>query len=117
MEMKHHDHQIVVRRLSGGMLFKLVLACNALFILPIFVLASWHAIFGTGVLVLVNDHPVTGLTALLASLFGGAFMTVAYTAFGWFALYVGLWIYSRFKPITIRYVPWREGDGGGSKAA
>lgn len=117
METQHPDCRIVVRRLSGSTLFKLVLACNALFILPLCLLGSWHAIFGTGVPILVNGHPATGVPALLASLFGGTMMTVGYTLFGWLVLYVGLWLYSRFKPITIRYVPWREGDGGNSKAA
>ena len=96
--------KIVVRRLRGGTLFKLIFIGNLAFFLAFSLLMGVFALFGAST-VTWNEQPLTGLPALISSPFIGLFIALFFSAFGWLAMFNGLWIYSRFRSIELEYIP------------
>jgi hypothetical protein len=103
------NDKIVVRRLRGGSLFKLIFIGNFTFFLPFSLIAGILAMFGADS-VTWNQQPVTGIPAFIVSLFGGLLTGLVLSALGWVAMFIGLWIYSRFKSIQLEYIPIVGGE-------
>ena len=49
-----------------------------------------------------NDQPVHGFLAIPAALFSGIFITVLFTVFIGSIACLGLWAYSRFRPLQVK---------------
>lgn len=96
---------IVIRRLRGGTLFKLIFIGNAAFLVPFTMLMGVLAFFDAGTTISWNEQTLTGLPALVAAPFMGVFMALMFSAFAWVSLYCGLWLYSRFRPLELEYIP------------
>jgi hypothetical protein len=70
-------------------------------ITPFFTLMGVLAAFGMDSLKW-NDQPVLGLKALVAGPFMGLFAAALFTALIGLMLSLGLWLYSKFRPLSIR---------------
>jgi hypothetical protein len=93
--------EITVQRISTGTLFKLAGLGLTLTLIPFSILMGCLALYGFET-VRWNEEPLTGVTGLLASPFIGAFVTGAFTIFLGACMALGLWLYSWFRPLTLR---------------
>lgn len=100
---------VKIRRIAGGSLFKLILIGNVLFLVPLSVGTAIVAAFGIGgALVTWNEKAPSGLTGVLTSPLTGLVLALVVSACLWFAMYVGLWVYTKFKPIELEFIPFSE---------
>jgi hypothetical protein len=95
------DNTITIRRIRTGSVFRIVAAGAFFSITPFFVLMGVLAAFGMDSLKW-NDQPVLGLKALVAAPFMGLFAAALFTALMGLMLSLGLWLYSKFRPLSIR---------------
>jgi hypothetical protein len=93
-----------VTRLKTGSVFRLVAAGTFFSLVPFFILLGLLALFGRE-LVQFNDESVVGLQGLLVSPLLGIFSAIVCTAFIGVMLAFGLWLYSKWKPLTLEAVP------------
>jgi hypothetical protein len=93
---------IVVRKLRTGTVYKLV-ALGAVFgFLPLFGVLGVLGSMGFSTLTW-NNQPVTGLRSIIAGpLIGAVFALICVAVFG-SAVALGLWIYSKFRPLSLEY--------------
>ncbi len=92
--------EITIERLSVKSVFKLV-ALGLLFsVVPFFVLMGCFALFGANTLTWNNQH-VHGISALIAAPFMGVFVASGFTLFVGASMSFGLWVFSKFKPLTV----------------
>jgi len=96
-----------IQRLRGGTLFKVIFIGNCLFFIPFSVLMGILSFFGAATLKW-NGQPLAGFAGLIASPFIGVFITLLVSAFLWVSTFIGLWLYSKFKPIELEYIPVSE---------
>ena len=95
-----HQRAVTIRRLSIGSVFRLVaIGCFGSMV-PFAVLMGVFALFGFHT-VTWNHQPVIGLSGLSASPFIGVFVAALFTIFMGVFLSVGLWLYSKLRPVTI----------------
>lgn len=106
MDHRHVVDCIVVQRLRIGTLFKLNLIGNALFHVPLSTLMGLGSMVGiVDSPPLINDQPVTGLTALLVAIGAGIALTLVLTLIGTLGMFVGLLICSVFRPFKVGFLP------------
>lgn len=98
------DNTITVKRLRSGTIFKLLLIGNLVFFLPLSLLAGVLSMFGAST-VTWNGQVITGLPALLVSPLSGALFTLVFSILGWVSVFIGLWIYSAFRPLELEFIP------------
>jgi len=95
---------ITVRRIRGGSLVKLILFGSMIGGAAVMTVFGFFGLFGAEI-IMWNDHYVTGVKGFLASpfmgLFGGGIMGLMSSFF----IYIGLRIYSFFRPLEIEYIP------------
>ena len=103
------NNKIIVRRLRGGTLFKLIFIGSLAFFLPFFLLMGVLALFGASTITW-NEQPLTGFPGLISSPFMGLLVALPFSTLGWVVIFIGLWIYSRFKPIELEYIPMDSND-------
>ena len=96
-----------IQRLRGGTLFKIIFIGNSLFFIPFSVLMGIFSFFGAET-VKWNGQPLIGFAGLVASPFIGVFVTLLFSAFNWVPIFIGLWLYSKFKPIQLEYISVSE---------
>lgn len=96
--------ELTIQRLGAGTLFKLLLIGYATVTIPAAILAGVLSMFGYQT-VFWDGQAVTGFDGLLASLLGGPFLTLAWTILSWGVVALGLWIYSQFRSLVIKYCP------------
>lgn len=92
--------EITVRRVSAGTLYKLVAIGSSVTFLLFSVLMGCFALFGAHT-VFWNNRPLTGVSGLVASPFIGLLIAVIFTLFLGSSMAFGLWLYSKFKPMTL----------------
>jgi hypothetical protein len=91
---------IQVQRFSVGSIFKLFAIASASSLVPLSVLMGVFAAFSARTVTWNGEHLV-GMTGLLVSPFIGLFLTLLFTAiFGTFFV-IGLWIFSKFRPLKL----------------
>ena len=95
---------VTVRRILPGTILQLSLIGHVCFCIPAFLLVGLGAALGfEGWAVTLNDEPVTGVmavpVALLLGLGAGLGVGLANGIVGC----IGLWLYSRFRGMTVRY--------------
>lgn len=95
---------LIIQRLRGGTLFKIIFIGNFLFFISISVLMGILSFFGAAT-VKWNEQLLTGVAGLVASPFIGVFTALTFSAFLWVSTFIGLWLYSKFKPIKFEYIP------------
>jgi len=93
-----------IRRIAGGSLFKLLFIGHCLSLLPFCIFCGILSLTGAHTIT-VDRQYVTGIAGLIDSLWIGPLLTVLFTCFAWLALATGLWIYSKFRPLTLYYIP------------
>jgi hypothetical protein len=101
------SEKIEIKRLSTGTIFKVLLIGGAFSIVPFSLVMGILSLFGAST-VTWNDQPLTGFSGLIAAPFIGAFITLVIS--GLFGLFMaaGLWVYSKFKPLTLHY--WQTNE-------
>lgn len=96
------ESSVHARRLGWGTLYKLILIGNICSLVPFALFMGCLSLFGLET-VQWNDQPVTGLAGLLASPFVGLLVALAWTLVSGIAMSMGLWLFSLFRTITLRY--------------
>jgi len=94
---------IVVRRFRTGSVFRIATAGIFFSLVPFFILMGVLALFGLST-IKWNDVPVLGVRGFLASPLMGLFAASLFTALGGGGMAFGLWLYSKLKPLTLRYL-------------
>ena len=92
--------EITVLRISAGTLFKLAGLGLVLTLVPFALLMGCFAFFGAST-VIWNQQPVTGVTGFVVSPFMGLLLAAIFTMLLGSCMTLGLWLYSRFRPITL----------------
>lgn len=96
-------HSIVIRRFTVASLFKIVaIGCMTSFF-SFSVLMGFLSLFGAHT-VHWNRAPVTGVAGMIASVFLGCFLAVAFTIIGWIGFALGFWLFSRFSSLRLDYI-------------
>ena len=94
---------MAIKRLSAGTLYKLIFIGSFLGFLPIALLCGVMGVFGMET-VIWNDRPVTGIAAVFVA------SIISVLVSGMIAMLVGsitnlgLWLFARFRPISISYL-------------
>jgi hypothetical protein len=91
-----------VARLAAGDVFKLIgigLVCS---LVPLGALTGVLSMLGVAT-VKWGEQTLTGWTAVLAAPFIGFFCALLFTAFVGAAVWAGLWLFSKFRPLTLHY--------------
>jgi hypothetical protein len=94
--------KLTIRKLGLGTLFKITFIGLVCGFVPLFTLMGILGYFGMADLTW-NEQPLTGVSALVAGPFLGLFMALVFTMFIGVALGLGLFIYSKFRPLEIEY--------------
>ena len=92
--------RISTQRLSAGSVYKLWLIGLAASMIPLGALFGALALFGFNT-VRWNGLPLHGFAGLAAGPMIGVFAALLLTAFLGSAAVLGLWLYSKFRPITL----------------
>jgi hypothetical protein len=92
--------EITVRRVSAGTLYKLVAIGSSITFVLFSIIMGCFALFGFHT-VTWNHHPLTGISGLVASPFIGLFIAAIFTIFLGSGMAFGLWLYSKFRPVTL----------------
>ena len=95
------NRTLSIRRLGTGSVFRLAAIGFSCSLIPFALLMGMFALFGYHT-VSWNQQPVTGVKGLLASPFIGLFLAVLFTAVMGAFLSLGLWIYSKIRPLTLQ---------------
>jgi hypothetical protein len=91
---------ITSRRLSVGSVYKLWLIGLSVSMVPLGILCGILALFGFNT-VTWNQQPLHGIAGLAGGLLIGIGIALLFTAFLGSAAAFGLWLYSRFRPLTL----------------
>lgn len=95
--------EMTVRRLTAGSVFKIVAIGLACSIIPMAFLVGALAMFGAST-VMLNQRAVTGIAALFLTPLAGAMTVLMLTLLLGSTLALGLWLFSRFRPLTLLVV-------------
>lgn len=93
---------IIVQKLRTSTVYKLVAVGSVFGFLPLFVVLGILGSMGFSTLTW-NNQPVTGFRSIIAGpLIGVVFTLMSIAVFG-SAVALGLWIYSKFRPMSLEY--------------
>lgn len=98
------SEQIKTKGIGLGTLFKILFIGLALSLGPLIIIFGIFALFGYGTIT-VNNEIVTGGKGLLASIIMAPIFSIVFAGIGWVFIAFGLWLFTRFKALTIRYKP------------
>lgn len=104
------DQAITVRRFRTGSVFRLVAAGAFGSLVPFFVIMGVLAAFGMNSLHW-NNEPVYGFKGLLLSPLFGILAAAIVTMIAGVGFAFGLWLYSKFRPLNLRYIPAHDNGG------
>ena len=93
--------EMTVQRISAGTLLKLTGVGLVFTFVPFTILMGCFALFGYET-VTWNEQALVGVSGLLASPFIGLFIAGVFTVIIGPCIAIGLWVYSKYRPITIR---------------
>jgi len=91
-----------VARITAGTVYRLTFVGLLFGCVPLFAVLGVLGYFGITTLQW-NDQPLTGIRSLIAGPFIGALFAAVFGAFTGTVCALGLWLYSRLAPMTIRY--------------
>ena len=98
---------IQAERISFKTLFKIIYIGNLIFPSILLILLSVLSFFGFEVLK-IGDVYLTGMDGLLKGLITLPFMflfALIWSAFFWVSYVISLWIYSRWRPMSLSFIP------------
>lgn len=93
---------LTIKRLSLGSIFKLTLIGLVVGLLPLMIVFGIMGVFGMET-VKWEDEPVTGPAALIAAPLIGLLIAVIFTILLSPVMWLGQWLYAKYKSVTIRY--------------
>ncbi|THU01065.1 hypothetical protein E9531_09805 [Lampropedia puyangensis] len=93
--------EITIQRISTRTILKLTSIGLLLSLVPMTLLLGVCAFFGAST-VSWNQQPMTGLSGLLAAPLIGLFLAVIFSVLLGLCMALGLWLYSKFRPLQIR---------------
>ena len=96
---------IEVNRLKLNSLLKINVIGITLGFLPIGIFMGLYAMITGSDSVTINNEPVYGIKALITSIFISIFMGLIFSLFASFTSWIGLYIYSRFNNMRLRFYP------------
>ncbi len=91
---------IEIQRLSAGSIYKLLFIGSTVTCVPLGLVFGVLAYFGADT-VTWNGEPLTGFLGLVAGPLMGLFLVAWVVAFIGTVSVLGLWVYSKFRPITL----------------
>ena len=97
------ERVLTVRRVAAGSVLRLIAIGFGFSLVPFFVLMGVLAGFGQSTL-RWNGAPVYGLKAVLLSPLMGAMAALLFTIVAGIVIVLGLWIYSKWKPVRLTVV-------------
>lgn len=92
--------RISLARFEAYSVYKLVFIGLACSLIPLGVVFGIFAFFGANT-IHWNGQPIHGVTGLLVSPLIGAILAIGFTAFAGTACAFGLWLFSKFKPLSL----------------
>ena len=92
---------VSLKRINAAIIYRLLLIGLGIPMISFSFVCGVLSLFGFD-LVKWNDQPVHGLLAIPAALFSGVFITVLFTVFIGSIACLGLWDYSRFRPLQVK---------------
>lgn len=92
---------ISIQRLSTGTIYKLWLIGLTVSMTPLGLLLGIFAMLGFKT-VTWNGQPLYGVAGLIAGPLLGVLLAVLFTAFLGYASAIGLWVYSKVRPLDIQ---------------
>lgn len=102
---------LTVAKISKGSIFKILTIGLGLGFFVLFLLFGVAAFFGAET-VKWDEQPVIGLNGLLLAMAFWPIFTGFFVCFMWLFTVIGLWIYSKLKPLTLK-VTYLEEEGEG----
>jgi hypothetical protein len=93
--------EITVERLSVKSIFKLVALGLLLSVVPFTTLMGVFALFGANTVTWNQEH-IHGLMALITAPLIGVFVSLVITLFVGSLISLGLWVFSKYKPLTLK---------------
>lgn len=90
-----------IRRVKASIIYRLLLIGLGIPLVAFSFICGVMGLFGYD-MVKWNDQPVHGVLAIPAALFSGLIVTVLFTVFIGSITCLGLWIYSRFRPLQVK---------------
>ena len=94
--------EITIERLSVKSIFKLVALGLFASFLPLSILMGVFASLGANTVTL-NKEPIHGVAAFVVAPLIGVFVSLVFTLFVGSLMSIGLWIFSKYKPLTITF--------------
>lgn len=91
------------KQVNASVIYKLILIGLSIPMIFISLLSGIMGGFGYGT-VLVNGELITGIAALPASLLIGLAFIGIFTAVFGTMIFIGLWCYSKFRPLKIKVI-------------
>ncbi|MEB4675877.1 hypothetical protein MXL54_13980 [Enterobacteriaceae bacterium G50] len=98
---KDSSTDVTLKRIKPSSIYRLMLIGLGIPLQIFAVVCGVMGIFGAD-MVKWNNQPVHGILALPAAIFSALFVTVLFTAFLGSVVCLGLWIYSRFRPLQVK---------------
>ncbi|CAH6636348.1 MULTISPECIES: hypothetical protein [Pseudocitrobacter] len=98
---KDSSTNVTLKRIKPSSIYRLMLIGLGIPLQIFAVVCGVMGIFGAD-MVKWNNQPVHGILALPAAIFSALFVTVLFTAFLGSVACLGLWIYSRFRPLEVK---------------
>ena len=93
---------VVTKGLAPGSLFKLIFVGLTFSLGFIIIFMGILSLFGISVIT-INEEVKTGITGFLYSLALAPVFTTLLSLAVWLYILLGIWIYTRFRSLTIRY--------------
>ena len=97
------EQVLVVRKVKAASIYKLLLCGLLIVFVPLGVVFGISAFFGADT-VKWNNQPIHGAAALFAGSALSVFIALLFTGFLGTLTSLGLWLFSRFRTISIRVV-------------
>jgi hypothetical protein len=103
---------VKVERISFATLFKIIYIGNLIFPSILLVILSVFSFFGFEVL-RFGDSYLLGMEGLIKGLLTVPFMflfALVWTIFFWTSYMISLWIYSKWRPMNLSFIPARQSN-------
>ncbi len=109
------NQKIIVKRLTHRSLLRIAAVAAFTTLVPFGFFMGIFALFGFQT-VRFNDQYLTGIVGLFGGIAIGVFVSVFFTLFFATLGFVGVWLYSKFRPLEIEYVEYEQ-DGRNSSSS
>jgi hypothetical protein len=98
------EQVLLVRKMRAGTIYKLLFIGLVVTLIPFGVVIGISGFFGSDS-VKWNNEPIHGVAALFAGPALGVFIAIIFTGILGSLTSLGLWLFSKAHPISIRFVP------------